>query len=310
MTLTTNNYLPMLAIEINSLDFAYQKKQPILKNLSLHVPLGSIYGFIGPNGAGKSTTMRLISGIYPDESKKVSVFGKSISEQVPFIFEKIGALVESPTLYLHLSGEDNLRYIATVRNLGFDNIDPILELVDLLHAKKAKVKRYSLGMKQRLAIAMALLHDPELLLLDEPVNGLDPTGMIEIRELLVRINKEKGTTIFISSHLLGEIEKMCTHVGIIAKGEIKFEGSMSELSQSFSGCSLEIETELNENHVAWLQTHFEHAIVTESRQISIELSEKKQTPDFIKRLVSQDIPIYGVKNKGGLEEWFLNITKK
>lgn len=310
MTLTTNNYLPMLAIEINSLDFAYQKKQPILKNLSLHVPLGSIYGFIGPNGAGKSTTMRLISGIYPDDSKKVSVFGKSISEQVPFIFEKIGALVESPTLYLHLSGEDNLRYIATVRNLGFDNIDPILELVDLLHAKKAKVKRYSLGMKQRLAIAMALLHEPELLLLDEPVNGLDPTGMIEIRELLVRINKEKGTTIFISSHLLGEIEKMCTHVGIIAKGEIKFEGSMSELSQSFSGCSLEIETELNENHVAWLQTHFEHAIITESRQISIELSEKKQTPDFIKRLVSQDIPIYGVKNKGGLEEWFLNITKK
>jgi ABC-2 type transport system ATP-binding protein len=112
--------------------------------------------------------MRLISGIYPDDSKKVSVFGKSISEQVPFIFEKIGALVESPTLYLHLSGEDNLRYIATVRNLGFENIDPILELVDLLHAKKAKVKRYSLGMKQRLAIAMALLHEPELLLLDEP----------------------------------------------------------------------------------------------------------------------------------------------
>lgn len=300
----------MFAIEINSLDFAYQKKHPILKNVSLRVPLGSIYGFIGPNGAGKSTTMRLISGIYPDDSKKVNVFGKSISEQIPFVFQKIGALVESPTLYLHLTGEDNLRYIATVRNLGFDKIDSILQLVDLLPAKKMTVKRYSLGMKQRLAIAMALLHDPELLLLDEPVNGLDPTGMIEIRELLVRINKEKGTTIFISSHLLHEIEKMCTHVGIIAKGEIKFEGSMSELRNMFSGCTLEIETTLNESQASWIISEFENAKIIDHQLVQIELSEKTQTPAFVKTLVNHDIPIYGVKNKGGLEEWFLNITKK
>lgn len=300
----------MFAIEINSLDFAYQKKNPILKNLSLRVPEGSIYGFIGPNGAGKSTTMRLIAGIYPDESKKVNVFGKSISDQIPQVFHKIGALVESPTLYLHLTGEDNLRYMATVRNLSFDKIDPILQLVDLLHAKKMTVKRYSLGMKQRLAIAMALLHDPELLLLDEPVNGLDPTGMIEVRELLVRINKEKGTTVFISSHLLGEIEKMCTHVGIIAKGEIKFEGSMSELRNMFAGCTLEIETNLSETQASWIVTEFEKASVKENQLITVELSDKSQTPAFVKSLVSQDIPIYSVKNKGGLEEWFLNITKK
>lgn len=300
----------MFAIEIDSLDFAYQKKNPILKNLSLRVPEGSIYGFIGPNGAGKSTTMRLIAGIYPDESKKVNVFGKSISDQIPHVFHKIGALVESPTLYLHLTGEDNLRYMATVRNLSFDKIDPILQLVDLLHAKKMRVKRYSLGMKQRLAIAMALLHEPELLLLDEPVNGLDPTGMIEIRELLVRINKEKGTTIFISSHLLGEIEKMCTHVGIIAKGEIKFEGSMSELRNMFAGCTLEIETNLSETQASWMATAFENASVKENQLITVELSDKSQTPAFVKSLVSQDIPIYSVKNKGGLEEWFLNITKK
>lgn len=300
----------MFAIEIESLDFAYQKKQPILKNLSLKVPKGSIYGFIGPNGAGKSTTMRLIAGIHPDDSKKVRVFGKSIAEQVPFIFEKIGALVESPTLYLHLSGEDNLRYIATIRNIGFDNIDSILQMVDLFHARKNKVKSYSLGMKQRLAIAMALLHEPELLLLDEPVNGLDPTGMIEIRELLVKINQEKGITIFISSHLLGEIEKMCSHVGIIHKGEIKFEGNMQELGDHFAGCKLEIETKLSDEQTAWIENNLNLATIKNQNFIEIELADKEEIPALVKTLSSENIPIYSLKNRGGLEEWFLNITKK
>jgi ABC-type multidrug transport system ATPase subunit len=300
----------MFAIEIESLDFAYQKNQPILKNLSLKVPNGSIYGFIGPNGAGKSTTMRLIAGIYPDDSKKVRVFGKSIAEQVPFVFHKIGALVESPTLYLHLSGEDNLRYIATIRNIGFDNIPKILELVDLQHAKNNKVKKYSLGMKQRLAIAMALLHEPELLLLDEPVNGLDPTGMIEIRELLVRINQEKGTTIFISSHLLGEIEKMCTHVGIIHKGEIKFEGNIKELGTNFAGCKLEIETQITEQQSIWIKENYTVVESKNANFLEVELSGKEEIPTLVRNFTLQDIPIYGIKNNGGLEEWFLNITKK
>ena len=300
----------MFAIEIESLDFAYQKKQPILKNLSLKVPKGSIYGFIGPNGAGKSTTMRLIAGIHPDDSKKVRVFGKSIAEQVPFIFEKIGALVESPTLYLHLSGEDNLRYIATIRNIGFDHIDSILQMVDLFHARKNKVKSYSLGMKQRLAIAMALLHEPELLLLDEPVNGLDPTGMIEIRELLVKINQEKGITIFISSHLLGEIEKMCSHVGIIHKGEIKFEGSMQNLGDHFAGCKLEIETKLSDEQTVWIENNLNLVTIKNQNYIEIELADKEEIPALVKTLSSENIPIYSLKNRGGLEEWFLNITKK
>lgn len=300
----------MFAIEIESLDFAYQKNQPILKNLSLKVPNGSVYGFIGPNGAGKSTTMRLIAGIYPDDSKKVRVFGKSITEQIPFVFQKIGALVESPTLYLHLSGEDNLRYIATIRNTGFENIPSILELVDLQHAKDNKVKKYSLGMKQRLAIAMALLHEPELLLLDEPVNGLDPTGMIEIRELLVRINQEKGTTIFISSHLLGEIEKMCTHVGIIHQGEIKFEGSIQELGTHFAGCKLEIETQITEQQDVWIKENYTVSDSKNPNLLEVELSNKEEIPILVKNFTLQNIPIYGIRNKGGLEEWFLNITKK
>lgn len=298
----------MKAIEINDLNFAYQANKFILKNLSLQVPKGSIYGFIGPNGAGKSTTMRLIAGLYPDDSKKVKVFEQTIHEQIPFVFHRIGALIESPTLYLHLSGEDNLKYIANIRQINLDKIDEILQIVDLLHAKKTKVKRYSLGMKQRLAIAMAMIHEPELLLLDEPVNGLDPTGMMEIRELLVKINQEKGTTIFISSHLLGEIEKMCTHVGIIAKGEIKFEGSIQDLGKTFDHFQLEVETTLNEHQKSWLQQHHPSCHIS-SAQLEFTLHSKEEIPNLVKQLTLQDIPIYGIKNKGGLEEWFLNITK-
>ncbi len=299
----------MKAIEINDLNFAYQANKFILKNLSLQVPKGSIYGFIGPNGAGKSTTMRLIAGLYPDDSKKVKVFEQPIQEQIPLVFHRIGALVESPTLYHHLSGEDNLKYIATIRQVSFDKIDAILETVDLLHAKKTKVKRYSLGMKQRLAIAMAMIHEPELLLLDEPVNGLDPTGMMEIRELLVKINQEKGTTIFISSHLLGEIEKMCTHVGIIAKGEIKFEGTIAELGKNFHSFQLEVETNLTDNQLDWLQQHFSNASITSSEVLEFTLNQKEEIPLLVKQLTEQNIPIYSIKNKGGLEEWFINLTK-
>ncbi len=209
-------------IETKNLNFQFNKHKKIIDDLSIHVPKGSIYGFLGPNGAGKSTTMRLLTGIIPDDTNAIKLFSNTIESQQPQVFHRMGTLVESPALYLHLSGENNLKYMAKIRGISHEKIDEVLELVDLTHARKQKAKQYSLGMKQRLAIAMALLSEPELLLLDEPVNGLDPNGIIEIRKLLVKINQEKGITIFISSHLLSEIEKMCTHVGIIAKGKLKF----------------------------------------------------------------------------------------
>jgi len=298
----------MFSIEIKNLDFSYDGKASILKNLSLQVPKGSIYGFIGHNGAGKSTTMRLIAGLYTDDSKKIKVFEKNISGQLPHIFNRIGALVESPTLYHHLSGEDNLKYVATIRKINYDKIDAILKTVDLTKAKKKIVKSYSLGMKQRLAIAMAMIHEPELLLLDEPVNGLDPTGIIEMRELLMKINQEKGTTIFISSHLLGEIEKMCTHVGIIANGEIKFEGTIEELGNRFSTFQIEVETNLNDNCSKWIRQHFQDAKILSNQLIEFTVGQKEDIPRLIKNLTEQNIPIYSLKNKRGLEEWFLEIT--
>jgi len=298
----------MFSIEIKNLDFSYDVKIPIIKNLSLQVPKGSIYGFIGHNGAGKSTTMRLISGLFPDDSRKIKVFEKPISDQLPYIFNRIGALVESPTLFNHLSGEDNLKYVATIRKINFDKINDILKTVDLLYAKKKTVKYYSLGMKQRLAIAMAMIHDPELLLLDEPVNGLDPTGIIEIRELLIKINQEKGTTIFISSHLLGEIEKMCTHVGIIARGEIKFEGTIKELENTFSTFQIEIETYLKDYNCKWIYQNLQFAKILSKQVVEFTINQKEDIPVIIKSLTEQNIPIFGFKNKKGLEEWFIEIT--
>src|SRR5690606_6201204 len=176
-----------IIIKTKGLDFNFSKSKKAVDSLSLNVPKGSIYGFLGPNGAGKSTTMRLLTGIIPDDSDASEIFGESLQRQLPDIFHRLGCLVESPALYLHLSGYNNLRYIAKVRKVDASRIDEILKIADLYDDRNRKAKQYSLGMKQRLAIAMALMSNPEILLLDEPVNGLDPNGIIEIRKLLIKI---------------------------------------------------------------------------------------------------------------------------
>lgn len=227
-------------IQTKSLSFQYSNAKKVLNNVSINVPKGSIYGFLGPNGAGKTTTIGLLTGIIPEQGKAIQLFNKPLYEQLPWVFTKIGSLIETPALYLHLSGIENLKYIAKLRNIPENKIHEVLEIVDLTKDGKRKAKQYSFGMKQRLAIAMALLSEPELLLLDEPVNGLDPNGMMDIRKLLIKLNQEKGVSIFISSHLLSEIEKMCTHIGIINHGKLKFEGTMKELSEKTNICKIQI----------------------------------------------------------------------
>lgn len=296
-------------IQTKNLDFKYSKNNKILKNLSIHVPKGSIYGFLGPNGAGKSTTMRLLTGIIPDSSNSILLFDKPIKSQIPAVFKKVGALVESPALYLHLSGYDNLKYIALLRKVPLSRIDEVLSLVELTHAKKQKAKQYSLGMKQRLAIAMALLSEPELLFLDEPVNGLDPNGIVEIRKLLVKLNKEKGITIFVSSHLLSEIEKMCTHIGIISKGVLKYEGTMEDLSKKFDTCKIQITLDDAETWKEKLNLTHENVVIEESNKISLSLSSTSEIPNFTKKIIKDGAQIYELKILEGLEEWFMNLTE-
>jgi ABC-type multidrug transport system ATPase subunit len=296
-------------IQTSNLDFQYSKHKKILENLSINVPRGSIYGFLGPNGAGKSTTMRLLTGIIPDDTNSISLFESSLNEQLPYIFEKIGSLVESPALYLHLSGYDNLKYIAVLRKIDLSKIDEVLELVDLNYAKKQKAKQYSLGMKQRLAIAMALLSEPELLFLDEPVNGLDPNGIIDIRKLLIKINKEKGVTIFVSSHLLSEIEKMCTHVGIISKGILKFEGTIDDLSKKFDSCKIQITIDNAEKWLPKLEGKYKNVVLEELNKISIELNNTSEIPVFVKGIIDDGALLYELKIIEGLEQWFMNLIE-
>jgi len=297
-------------IQTHGLNFNYSKHRKVLDNVSLNIPKGSIYGFLGPNGAGKSTTMRLLTGILPEQENSIQIFGKPLAGQLPQVFDNIGSLVESPALYLHLSGYNNLKYIAKLRDLPDSKIDEVLSLTDLTRDAKRKAGQYSLGMKQRLAIAMALLSEPQLLLLDEPVNGLDPNGMRDIRQLLVKLNKEKGITIFVSSHLLAEIERMCTHVGIISNGKLRFEGTIEELGQQSGTCKIQVALK---DAALWQQklaTDYPTVIQESQSQLVLELPDRESIPAFTKSLISQGADVYEIKILNGLEEWFMALVKQ
>jgi len=293
-------------IQTDALSFGYTKTKLALDKLSINVPKGSIYGFLGPNGAGKSTTMSLLTGILDDQTDSIQLFEQPQKEQFPEVFSKIGSIVESPALYLHLTGFENLNCIAKIRNKPKDRVIDLLELVDLVDDCKKRVKKYSFGMKQRLAIAMALMGDADLLLLDEPANGLDPSGIVEIRKLLTRLNKENGVTIFISSHILSEIEKMCTHVGIINKGQLRFEGTIHELSKKKSSNQVHISLrQANE----WVKKIKDSTELVNDDTIRVAI-EKDLIPEFVRNLVNQGADIFEVKQQDGLEEWFMDITDK
>ncbi len=296
------------AIETNDLNFSFAPNRKVVDALNLRVPQGSIYGFLGPNGAGKTTTIRLLAGMLANESDNIFIQGKSLKKYSPSIFKSIGCLIETPSLYLHLTGKENLRLITTLRGSDPGRIENILSTVNLSDAANRKVKEYSLGMKQRLGIAMALLPDPELLILDEPVNGLDPNGIIEIRELLIRLNKEEGKTVFISSHLLHEIEKSCTHIGIINRGALRYEGTLADMKNT-AYASGEVVFKIKEaDH--WfepLQSRFQKARRNAQDEIIFPFTAQDDVVQINQQLVAMEVPVAGIHIRGGLEEWFMNI---
>lgn len=215
-------------IQTDRLSFAYGDLS-VLHDVSLQVPTGSIFGFLGPNGSGKTTTIRLLLGLIHSQKGQIKLFGQDLGTQRLSILRRVGALIETPTLYPHLSGRQNLEIGRLARDAKRGQVDKVLAMVGLTQDALRKVSSYSLGMRQRMGIALALLDDPELLILDEPTNGLDPAGIREIRTLLVGLSQSHGKTIFISSHLLSEMEKMVTHVAIVNAGHLLFQGSISEL---------------------------------------------------------------------------------
>lgn len=200
-----------------------------VRDLSLDVPSQSVYGFLGPNGAGKSTTIRLILGLQRADRGDVYLFGRSAASERLSVLRRAGSLVESPSLYHHLTGRENLEIHRRLLNLQKRAIDEVLATVDLTSVSDCLVRSYSSGMKQRLGLAQALLGNPELLILDEPTNGLDPAGIHEIRDLVRSLPERRGVTVFLSSHLLSEVEQVATHLAIISRGELKFQGTRDDV---------------------------------------------------------------------------------
>ena len=205
-------------------------------HVELHVPQGCVYGFIGPNGAGKSTTMKMLLGLIHPTAGRVRLLGQELTEKSRLpLLRQTGSLIESPAGYLHLTAQENLEIVADLKGVPHKDIGRVLDIVHLTQDRNRRVGQYSLGMKQRLGIAMALLGSPKLLILDEPTNGLDPAGIQEMRTLIRNMPAATGATVLISSHLLGEMEQMVEQVGIIDHGHILFEGPLSELQRHSRG---------------------------------------------------------------------------
>lgn len=300
----------MNIVETRSLNFGFTKTDQILNDLNLAVEKGTIYGFIGPNGAGKTTTIRLLLGLLPNYNGNIELFGNKLRDNREKILANIGCLIEQPSLYEHLSGFDNLEITRRIRNVNKSQIDKVLMLVDLKAASRKRVKEYSLGMKQRLGLAIALLSDPALLILDEPVNGLDPNGIIEVRELLLRLNKESGVTIFLSSHLLSEVEKIVSHLGILSHGKLVFQGPCSKLKElQQHSATIHINTNNNQEALELLRNKF-NASIRPDALISINYQDEQQFAAVCRLLVEKNIDIYQAQlEKNDLENTFLEITK-
>ncbi|MEO7523653.1 MAG: ABC transporter ATP-binding protein [Ferruginibacter sp.] len=233
----------MYCVETMQLSHSFSSHANALKEVNLKVPTGAIYGFLGPNGAGKTTTLRLLLGLIKKQKGELLLFNKELQKHRIEIMRKTGSLIESPSLYGNLTATENLLLQQKIYECPKTRIKEVLQLVGLPATGNKRTSQFSLGMKQRLSIAVALIHNPPLLILDEPTNGLDPNGIIEIRELLKRLNEQEGTSIIISSHMLSEIEKLVTHVGIISKGSMVFQGTLKELSsKQDQSCKLILDT--------------------------------------------------------------------
>ena len=294
-----------LIIQTQNLNY-YFGQQKVLDQLTLEVPKGGIYGFLGPNGSGKTTTIKLLLNLLKSSEQNISLFGQQITENRTEILKKIGSLVEQPAIYPHLSGYENLKNRANLLGISKEKVMETLALVGLTEAAKKSAEKYSLGMKQRLGIGLALLDDPELLILDEPTNGLDPNGIIEVRNLIKELAEKQQKTIFISSHLLAEIEKIATHVGIINKGKMLFQGSINEL-QSLKTSQIIIETSDNQAALMLLQGKYPDVKLDLNVHIPFENIEQM---GFINHfLIQNGLIVYSIyQQKKDLESLFLDIT--
>ncbi len=296
-----------LIIETRNLSYQFGTEL-VLDQVSLKVREGTIYGFLGPNGAGKTTTIKVLLSLLQTDNEKVFLFGKDLNRNRIEILSGIGSLIEQPAIYAHLSGKENLLNRALLLRVNASRVSEILDLVSLKEHANKKAGKYSLGMKQRLGIALALLNDPKLLILDEPTNGLDPNGIIEIRQLIRKLVEERGKTVFISSHLLSEVEKMVSHIGIINRGKLLFQGTIEELN-NLSKKQLEIQTNDLISSKELLCKHGHQAEISKDK-ILIPYQTLDQSAEINSLLVRNDHKVYHLGlSKQNLENLFLSITQ-
>lgn len=295
-------------ITTDSLTKKYGKKD-VVKDLDLRVPVGSIYGFLGPNGAGKSTTMKMILGLIKPSKGKITVLGKEVNEKNRLsVLRNTGSLIESPSYYGHLSGTENLEIICTLKNVPPSEIQRVLKIVRMEKQKDKKVSQYSLGMKQRLGLAAALLGNPKILL-DEPTNGLDPAGIQEMRELICALPNQYGMTVLVSSHLLSEIDQMATHVGIINQGELIFQDSLSALHKH-SHSRLILKTDNDTEALSFL-LNFGFSASFEGKNLCLKETDNAAVIKAVNILVQSGIGILRLNEQQmSLEDIFLQLIGK
>lgn len=294
---------------ITTRDLSYKiGSKTILNNISLNIPEGSIYGYLGRNGAGKSTTIKLLLGLLESDRDNIFFQNKSLKQHRTEILASTGNLIESPCFYTKLTVSENLKYLDIIYGKGSKRIDEVLELVDLHKEKKKKASALSMGMKQRLGIAMAIFNDPKLLILDEPLNGLDPQGIFEMRKLFQYLN-EQGKTIFLSSHILSELEKTATHIGIIECGKMIFQGTKNELLNQVER-QVTLKVDQPDKALSVLQESFSATLDT-SNKISLKISDDKSFNTLLKSLIQNGIEIYDTESQStNLEQIFINLISK
>ena len=291
-------------LKCESLNKSIHRKK-IIKDVSFQIKEGEILGFIGPNGAGKTTTIKLILGLQKLDSGSIEINGYNVKTNFEKAIEKVGTIVENPDLYMYMSGYDNLKLVANLyKGIDKKRINEVVKLVGLENRIKDKVSKYSLGMRQRLGIAQAILHKPNLLILDEPTNGLDPEGIKQIRDLIKELAEKEKMSIMISSHNLSEIENVCNSVCIIQNGEVIEETGIEEIKKEAVQGEYIIEVDDIEKSISVLESAEK---VDETK--ALIKAEKEQIPEIINKLVKNKIKIYEVSPKEvSLEEAFLRKT--
>lgn len=293
-------------LSIKQLNKVFNKRIHAVNNVSFEIKKGNVYGILGPNGSGKSTTLGIVLNVVNKTSGEFSWFNGTLETHEAL--KKVGAIIERPNFYPYMTAQENLELVCKIKDIPFEKVLEKLELVGLLERKDSKFKTFSLGMKQRLAIASALLNDPEILILDEPTNGLDPQGIRQIRDI-IKLIASQGTTILLASHLLDEVEKVCSHVVVLRYGKMLYEGLVDEMSKNDG--FFELQSKENSLLLEVLKNHPNIAnCKEEDGKITAYLKDDIEADDLNKYLFENKVILTQlVKRKLSLEEQFLQLTK-